>query len=77
MDFGLVVLRVGRISVRGNKGEYRDNVRKNGSVQPIDTSNNTMIYLFLTCKMIMEGVNRRNGVDGEPGTIWSHVGNLV
>ena len=77
MDCGIVVLRVGRISVRGKKGEFRGNVRASESYQKIDTDNNTTIDLFLKLKIGIKGVNIRNGVDGEPGTIWSHVGNLA
>ena len=36
-----------------------------------------MIELPLTRKIIIEGVNGRNVINAEPGTIWIHVGNLV
>ena len=77
MDCGLLLLKMGSISVRGNKCECRGNVRVSASCQTIDASNNTLIDLFLTRKIRIEGINGRNGVDGEPGTIRSHVGNLV
>ena len=77
MDCGLVVLWVGRIAVRGNKGESRGNVRTSASCKPIDASKNDLINLSSVRKIRIEGVNGRNGINGEPGTIWSHVGNLV
>ena len=36
-----------------------------------------MIDLSSTRKIRIEGVNGRNGINWEPGTIWSHVWNLV
>ena len=77
MDCGLVVLWVGSISVRGNKGDIRGNARISVSCNPIDTVNNAMIDLYSTWKIRIEGVNGINGINGEPGTIWSHVGNLL
>ena len=77
MDCGLVVLWVGSISVRGNKVDCRGNVRSSASFQPIDSANNNLIDLSSTWKIGINGVNRRNGVDEEPGTIWIHVGNPV
>ena len=77
MDCGLVELWVGSIAVQGKKGENRGNVMASASCQLIDAANNTLIDLYLKWKIGVEGVNGRNGVDGEPGTIWSHVGNLV
>ena len=68
---------MGSITVQGNKGECSGNIREIASRLPIDAANNTLIDLYLTWEIRIEGVNRRNGVDGEPGTIWSHVGNLV
>ena len=68
---------MGRISVRGKKVECRGNVRASASCQPIDAANNNLIDLSLSWKIWIEGVSGRNGVDGEPGMIWSHVGNLV
>ena len=77
MDYGLVVLWVGRIAVRGKRGEIRGNVRTSASHKKIDVSNNALIYLSLKWKNSIEGVNGRNGINGETGTIWSQVGNLV
>ena len=77
MDCGLVVLRLGSIAVQSNKGERRGNVRASESCQPIDAANNTLIDLFLTWKIRIEGFNKSNGVNGEPGAIRSHVGDLV
>ena len=77
MECGLVVLWVGSIAIQCNKGECRENVRASASYQPIDTANNNLIDLYSTWNNRIEGVNGRNGVDGEPGTICSNVGNLV
>ena len=77
MNFSLVILRVGGIAVQGNKVNSRVNVRTSAGCNPIDAANNTLIDLFKTRKIRIEGVNWSNGVDGEPGTIRSHVGNLV
>ena len=77
MNCGLVMLRLGRISVRGKRGGCRGNVRVSAGYKPIDVPKNTLIDLFLAWKISIEGVNGRNGVDGETGTIRSHVGNLV
>ena len=71
------MLRMGRIDIKGKKGECRGNVSAGAGRQPIDSSKNTMIELFSTWNIRIEGVNGRNGVDGKPGTIRSHVGNLV
>ena len=77
MDCGLAVLWVGRTALRGKKCECRGNVRASESCQKIDAANNNLIGLYLTWKISIKGVNGRNGVNGEPGTMWSHVGNLV
>ena len=76
MYCGLLVLWVRSISVWGKKDECRGNVRVSASSQPIDAANNTLIDLSSTCNSRVEGFNRRNGVNGEPRTTWSHVGNL-
>ena len=47
------------------------------SRKPIDAANNDMIDLSSTRKIRIEGVNGRNGINGEPGMIWSPVRNLV
>ena len=77
MYCGLVMLRMRRIAIQFKKGEIRVNVRASAVCQPIDAANNNLIELLLTRKIRIKGVNGRNGVDGEPGTIRSHVGNLV
>ena len=77
MDCGLVMLIIGGIDVRGKKCDCRGNVRASTSRQLIDASKNTLIYLFSTRKIGIERVNGRNGIDWEPGTIRSHVGNFV
>ena len=77
MDCGLVLLWVVSIAVRGKKGECGVNVRASESCQPIDASKNTLIDLSSMWKIRIGGFSGSNGVDGEPGTIWSHVGNLV
>ena len=64
MDYGLVVLWVGRISVRGKKVECRGNVRAGASRQPIDATNNNLIDLFSTWRIRIKGVNGNNGFDG-------------
>ena len=64
MNCGLVVLCVGSIVVRGKKGEIRGNVRTSVSRNIIDSANNTLIDLSLTCNISIEGVNRRNGING-------------
>ena len=77
MDCSIVVLWMGSISVRGKKGDFRGDARTSESFQTIDAANNTLIDLSSTWRIRIEGVNGRNGVDGEPGTIWGHVENLV
>ena len=77
MECGLLVLRVGSIAIRGKKVGHRGNFRASASCQPIYEDKNTLIDLFSTWEIRVEGVNGRNGVDGEPVKIWSHVGNLV
>ena len=77
MDCGLVVFRVGIIDIRGKKGEIRGNVRTSASLKPIYAADNSLIDLYLTWNINIEGVNGRNVINGEPGTIWIHVGNLV
>ena len=77
MYCSLVVLWVGSISVQGKKGNCRGNVRASASFQTIHAANNNLIELSSMWRIRIEVVNGRNGVDGEPGTIWSHVGNLV
>ena len=77
MNYCLVMLRMGSISVRGKKGECMGNVRASEGRKPIDAAKNTMIDLFSTWNIMIEGFNGRNEVDGEPGTIRSHIGNLV
>ena len=69
------MLRMGSISVRGVKCECRGNVMSSASCQLIDASNNTLVDFFLARKISIEGVNGRNGVNGETGTIRGHVGN--
>ena len=61
------MLSMGSIDVRGNKGEYRGNFRTSVCDQTVDSANNTLIDLFLTWNIMIEGVNGRNGVYGEPG----------
>ena len=53
------------------------NVRTSASCKTIDAVNNALIDLYSTSKIRIEGVNGRNGINGKPGTIWSHVGNFV
>ena len=77
MYCGLVMLRMRSIAIRFKKGEIRVNFRASAGCQPIEAANNNLIELLLTRKTRIKEVNRRNGVDGEPGTIRSHVGNLV
>ena len=69
------MLRMGSIYVQGKKCECKVNSRASAGCQTIDAANNTLIDLFLTRNTRIEGVNGRNGVNGEPGTIRSHVGN--
>ena len=71
------MLRVARIDVRCKKGERGGNVKASESRQPVYTAKNTLIDLFLTWKIRIEGFNKSNGVNGEPGAIRSHVGDLV
>ena len=77
MDRGLVLLWACSIAARGKEGEYGGNVRVSSSCQKIYVANNTLIDLSLAWKIGIKGFKGRNGVNGEPGTIWSHVGNLV
>ena len=77
MDYVLVVLWVVSIAVRVKKCERRGNVRTIKSLKTIDAANNAMIYLYFTWKIRINRINGRNGINGEPGMIWSHVGNLV
>ena len=77
MSYSLVMLWMGGISLLGNKCKCRGNIRASAVRMPIDYDNNTMIDLFFTRKISIEGFTGRNVFDGEPGTIRGHVGNLV
>ena len=74
MNCGLIVLWVSIIAVRGKKCDNRGNVMMSVSCNPFFAANNDLIELSLTRNIRIEGVNGRNGINGESGTIWSHVG---
>ena len=76
MNCGIVMLSMRSIAVQGKKYEGRFNFRDSAGYKPIDAVNNTLIDLILTQKIRIYWVNGRNGVNWEPGTIKSHVGNL-
>ena len=77
MDYNLVVLWVWIIYVQGKKYDSKGNVRTIASCKPIYVDNNYLIDLSPTSNISIKVVNDRNGINGKPGTIWSHVGNLV
>ena len=65
MNCDLIVLWVGIIDVRGKKFENRGNVRTGENCKPIDTAKNALIDFYLMRKIRIEGVNWRNGINGE------------
>ena len=76
MNCVLIVLWVGIISVRGKECDNRCNARTSASCKPIDEDKNSLIDLSLTRKIRIEGINCRNGINGEAGAIMCHIGNL-
>ena len=69
MDYGLVLLWVVNIAVLSKNVECRGNIRDSASFQLIDAANNALIDLSPAWKIVIEGVNGRNGVDGVLGTL--------
>ena len=71
------MLLVGRIYILGKECENRGNVRTSESCKPIDAANNVLIDLYSTRNIRIEGVNWRNGINGEAGAIWCHIGKFI
>ena len=77
MNCGLIMLWVGRIAVGGKECENRCNVRTISSCKPIDAANNALIYLSSTRNIRIKEINWMNGINGEAGSIWCHIGDFI
>ena len=77
MKGSLIVLLMGRFSVRCKKFECRISIRMGTGDNPIDTANNALIYLFSEENVRVGRINRRYRVNLVTRAIRSHVQYLV